>query len=250
MKWKHHNLDSSLLEFLAFLAEHTVPMVRFEDVILDGAEFGMGTTMRVALGHWRGEAVAIKYPGQDVVEIGYTIEKPAVLKDRVRSFQRLLKDLIFEIQIMRHPQGRKHPNIVDLRAVAFKDSLVAPELGDDHSQLGEKGMTYKIFYPVLVVEPAIKAYTDLSKYFKTHAGEQIPSEVAISLISDIAQGLAALHALGIVHGDVKDENILLFQDTVGETATIVAKVADFGAAGIDASREDIRGLSRYWQGDQ
>jgi serine/threonine protein kinase len=244
--WKYHDLESSLLEFLAFLADHNVPVVKLQDVTLDEAEFGRGTTMRVCSGRLHGQAMAIKYPGQDVFKTGYTIEEPTILKDQFRSFEKLLKTLMFEIQIMRHPQLRKHPNIVELEAVAFEDGLVAAELCDVHSQLGEKAMTQEVFFPVLILEPAIKAHTDLSKFFKVHAGVRIPSEVAASIISDIALGLAALHALGIVHGDVKDENILLFQEAVDGTTRIVAKVADFGTAGIDTMREDIRGLSRYW----
>jgi serine/threonine protein kinase len=244
-RWKYHNLDSSLLEFLAFLAEHNVPVARIEDVTFDENKFGRGTTKEVLSGSWLDQPVAVKRLGRVVSKPGYTLEEQKSLKDRSRAFEKLLKDLMFEIQIMKHPQLAKHPNIVELIAVAFEDSLVAPKPPVQDSQSENVSWTTEFFSPILLVEPAIREHTDLAKYFRLHKIEDIPPQICVSLICDIAAGLAALHALKIVHGDVKDENILLFS-SAAEGKAIVAKVADFGAAGIDTSREDIRGQSHYW----
>ena len=244
--WKYHNLDSSLLEFLAFLAENDVPLARIEDVTVDGDDFGQGTTMKVSSGSWLGRPVAVKRPGQVVLsKPGYILEEKETLKDRTYAFEKLLKDLMFEIRIMKHPQLAKQPNIVELIAVAFEDTLIAPKPPAEYLQSENDNWTTEIFSPILLVEPAIREHTDVSKYFKLHKKDDISPSMFASLISDVAMGLAALHALGIVHGDVKDENVLLFPSPT-EGKTIVAKVADFGAAGIDTSREDVRGLSHYW----
>jgi serine/threonine protein kinase len=55
------------------------------------------------------------------------------------------------------------------------------------------------------------------------SGGQMRAEGAAQLGAQIAEGLAAAHALGIVHRDVKPQNVLIGQDGT-------AKVTDFGIA--------------------
>ena len=53
----------------------------------------------------------------------------------------------------------------------------------------------------------------------------LPNEMALLIASEIAAGLAASHALGVIHRDVKPDNIFLIEEG---NAVRGAKVFDFG----------------------
>lgn len=110
--------------------------------------------------------------------------------------------------------------------------------------------------PVLIVELAWEEYPDLASYAnnKPSRSRRLTIEEALSIAADVADGLAALHSFGVVHGDLKPANVLLFLDT--ETATeidpenqsprLVAKIGDFGYSGIASSPDDVRGGTPFW----
>ncbi|MBS2965822.1 serine/threonine protein kinase [Actinocrinis puniceicyclus] len=64
--------------------------------------------------------------------------------------------------------------------------------------------------------------TDLRERLETQ--RVLTPAAAVSIASDIAAGLAAAHARGVVHRDVKPENVLM------ESATGAARLTDFGIA--------------------
>ncbi|RMI39916.1 serine/threonine-protein kinase [Streptomyces triticirhizae] len=104
--------------------------------------------------------------------------------------------------------GLEHPHIVGVR------ELLVPE-----SQEGAAGENGEIALVMdLVRGPDLRTHL-------TRERRLAPAEAA-TIVAGVASGLAVAHAAGIVHRDVKPENILL--DTSGEQP--VALLTDFGVA--------------------
>ncbi|KAL8381042.1 hypothetical protein RB595_005369 [Gaeumannomyces hyphopodioides] len=119
--------------------------------------------------------------------------------------------LINELLIRSHPSLRSHPNIVDLKGIAWdfeKDDEDRPR-------------------PLIVEEFA--PHRSLTTFWSDQNMVRMPFKAKANLCRDIAEGISALHACGVVHGDLKPGNILIFPaDT--RRGPFTAKLTDFGSS--------------------
>src|SRR5436190_13380910 len=116
-----------------------------------------------------------------------------------------------EMRILAHEPIRKHPNIVTLLAFMWEKE---PDAFDRR-------------WPILIMEDAdCGTLADLDEL---DVSPLTDLRNAMSIAADIASGLATLHACGIVHGDLKAQNVLIFEQDDG---TFLAKLSDFGLASV------------------
>ncbi|MDX1510307.1 MAG: PASTA domain-containing protein [Nitriliruptorales bacterium] len=135
-----------------------------------------------------------------------------------------------------HPEHAANPAFVDRfqREARAAASVTHPNLVGLHDQ-GREGDA--VFLVMELVEG--QSLRDLLRAEETLS----PGEV-VAVLGPAADGLAAVHAQGLVHRDVKPENILI-------TSTGQVKVADFGLARVAAStsvtmgRDHVLGSLHY-----
>ena len=83
----------------------------------------------------------------------------------------------------------------------------------------------------------------------------LAADRARRIVADVAAALAALHAQGVVHRDVKPANILVPEGALSPTSAVAAKLTDFGIAQlVDGARmtgpESILGTAAYLSPEQ
>jgi len=129
-----------------------------------------------------------------------------------------------ELRVMTHPPFRYHECLLEPLAYGWSTS---PETG---------------VHPYLVVD-----YSDhgtLAQYLQRITP---PVDECRQFALDVAVGLQALHHTRIVHGDLKPDNVLIY-NCAGERPQ-VAKLADFGASIFEDDLEEgpvsYKGTSRY-----
>jgi serine/threonine protein kinase len=119
-----------------------------------------------------------------------------------RHFQLRLQSVLREVSIMCHPPLAYHPNIISLFGYGWTVEGHGPS-------------------PFISVEFA--AMGSLREYMKI--GHSIRTKLI--LMGDVGTGLMALHSCGIVHGDLKLDNVVVFHSLERPSGSI-AKVSDFG----------------------
>ncbi|KAI0382883.1 hypothetical protein F5Y04DRAFT_279132 [Hypomontagnella monticulosa] len=138
------------------------------------------------------------------------------------TFRRRLQSVILELRIMRHAPLRSHPNILTVLGYGWN-------MGG--SQIA----------PYLLVQYA--PYGTLRQYLR-HSKPEVSVMQKEMLLGDVAAAMNALHVCGIIHGDVKLDNVLVFHSW-DRPAKSIAKIADFGHSLVISGKEDGELHLRY-----
>jgi serine/threonine protein kinase len=138
------------------------------------------------------------------------------------SVQANWREILLEIRALLHEPIRYHPNVVRLLGLTW----AAVE--------GTRSV-----FPVLALEYAeFGTLEDLQKN-----SDLLPFSIKKKLCHDVSKGLSILHAAGIVHGDLKHKNVLVFRNKDQSSDIIyTAKLADFGGSVMDLVEGDQRSL--------
>ena len=155
--------------------------------------------------------------GQAVVELssrpGVVIKRTRRLQDGngkpIARFDKDLARLTLEIRILTSTSFRQFDLFVKVVGVCFQE----PFAGLDPSDAGQ-------FHLLL-------EYSELGDMasFLRRKGQQFDTKTKIDLAFQVSRGLLVLHQDLICHGDLKIQNILIFN---GNDGRYVAKLADFG----------------------
>jgi len=133
--------------------------------------------------------------------------------DPIPNHRRAISSAMMELYALVHRPLLEHPTIVNYVALAWGSNPFEP--------------THRL--PIPVVE-----YAEHGTLADLQQKDDLPSESRQSLCLDVALGLDILHRCGIVHGDVKAENVLIFHHPEKQ---YIAKVADFGFSVVEAAAD-------------
>lgn len=116
-----------------------------------------------------------------------------------------MQSVLTEFHALIHPDLFKHPNMIKFLGMAW----------------GSNPFSSSHRLPALMVEYA--EHGTLSRLLQKEPALDFKLKHLLSL--DVVRGLSALHQVGLVHGDVKLENILVCSSP---DRKFVAKLSDFG----------------------
>ena len=105
------------------------------------------------------------------------------------AFQRRVDCVLKDIEVMHHPPLAEHENILSLLGYGW-------------------GLTKGDVLPFIVTE-----FAQLGTLREYLQAQNLSLQAKLALCSQVACGLNRLHWAGVAHGDLKLENVLVFQST-------------------------------------
>ncbi|KAH6991774.1 hypothetical protein EDB82DRAFT_553634 [Fusarium venenatum] len=209
--------------YRAFLAENTVrlsiPPVYSNAQAVDSASFaGRGASFAVYrrrippqkrltsltdLGGWSVE-VEDKRNLPDTVAYKVPVIEFTDKGEATHTSRHAINAAIMELSLSAHQPILQHPNLVDFLGLAW----------------GTNPFNHMQMLPVIIVE-----FAECGSLSQLQQREYLSIETRRKLCLDVCHGLHMLHSCGVVHGDIKAENVLVFPD---ETHKYKAKLSDFG----------------------
>ncbi|KAL8645532.1 MAG: hypothetical protein Q9226_007257 [Calogaya cf. arnoldii] len=216
--------------FISYVSAFKIDTVANSD-ILRLERLGSGATRTVFRGkcptRWGDTEVAIKRLNLEIPRTKSTIGVNA------HELRWQMAENSLELRVLSNNLLRFHPNIVDLLAISWEELKDEPD--DDPLSIR----------PLLVMELACQQYPTLEDYLTyAHLHDDVISmDSKISLLSDVASALSAVHVCGVVHGDIKPQNILIFRQQ--QDGPIIAKISDFGGCLVPEEQERGLGASIY-----
>ena len=147
----------------------------------------------------------------------YKVAKVAFKEDGepIPEYRRALQSVLTEYHALIYPPLFHHANIIDFLGFAW----------------GSNPFSAAHRLPAIVVEFA--EHGTLADLLRKNRTLEVSTKHMLCL--DIVRGLTALHGAGLVHGDVKAENVLVCS---GPNRKFVAKIADFGFSIVEATETD------------
>jgi serine/threonine protein kinase len=164
--------------------------------------------------HGNDRVVAVKQPN-----FSFTRDKA----EEEESIQHLgLSSIIQEVRILVDPKLKFHLNLPHVIGAFFKA---------ESAPVGIR--------PCIIFELAT---SDFALFLRARSQSDNDTKELLIACLQIANGICALHAYGLFHGDIKPENILMFE----REGEVVATVADLGTCGSPSQEEVIIGTQAYW----
>ncbi|KAF1954793.1 serine/threonine protein kinase [Byssothecium circinans] len=217
-----HQRDHDLLSLLSiFICSHqtvTAGLLLIGVLISDqnfdlpppinqGAYFEVYSIASRSLTETRSPPSYSEVPGKALPEV-VAVKCPKITGElRDKRNQKLWSSMAMELQILRHPDIQDHENIVTVLGVCWR------------SVRGQ-------VMPAFVMEVA---HTNLQAMMESEGFtiDKMSTHKTFGLAIDVCAGVSALHEVGIIHGDIKPANVLIFKDP---ELKFVAKISDFGSS--------------------
>jgi serine/threonine protein kinase len=120
----------------------------------------------------------------------------------------------------------KHKNLVNIMEHFF-DRRAYYLVMESFGTVWRPEYEVKPFYIDLLLasqDPTRGTTSTLFEYIEFNCHGKVPKRSQKSLFSQICQAIAYLHSHGVVHGDIKEENVLVAR----RSGRLIAKVCDFG----------------------